>query len=304
MSLGDREFAIAFMAQDCPAPPGKPNACLSKYERAIVATYNFITTEDMNGDTHIDELLQRASAKGRPERLPKKPLVLPGVEVKKKVAKAESALASNAESATSLPAFDDFLRAAATQDLRIDEEWDKAAAKTTSSINLVKIPVDIKTMPGYRKPPVEFHAISRGIGIPPHWITNDFVYHYFFGRGQMVDLRWVKLGEPFEKTQSVQRVVDSFIVGTTDQLKPGFSFKDRDQTNVTFDGPLFSLFSVGDSTFFREVSCDQDSCLYHFYIRDKFRDPIDLGVEIGGAEYEINYDFYRAYKLPKEGGGI
>ncbi len=305
MTQGEREFSIAFMEQDTPAPPGTPNACLSKYERAIIATYNDITTAEMNGDTHINELLKREAGKPRPERLPENPLVLKGVAIqptqshqKPKASSSPGFSTAPAANAAELPKFDDLLRAAATQDLRIDEEWDKAAAAlTTSNINLVEIPVDIKTMPGYRKPPVEFHAISRGIGIPPHWITNDFVYHYFFGRGQMVDLRWVKLGEPFEKAQSVQRAVDSFIAATSGKLAAGYSFADRSETNVTLDGPLFSLFSVGDSSFFREVNCDQDRCLYHFYIRDKFRDPLDIGIETGGSEYDIKYDFYRAYKL-------
>ncbi len=79
MSQGEREFAIAFMEQDTPAPPGTPNACLSKYERAIIATYNDITTAEMNGDTHINELLKREAGKPRPERLPQNPLVITGV---------------------------------------------------------------------------------------------------------------------------------------------------------------------------------------------------------------------------------
>ncbi len=54
------------------------HACLSEHERAIIATWNDITTAEMNGDTHINELLKREAGKPRPERLPKNPVVLPG----------------------------------------------------------------------------------------------------------------------------------------------------------------------------------------------------------------------------------
>ncbi len=97
--MGEREFAIAFMEQDTPAPPGTPNACLSKYERAIIATYNDITTAEMNGDTHINELLKREAGKPRPERLPQNPLVITGVNAGDVIRAPDSGSAPKAQAA-------------------------------------------------------------------------------------------------------------------------------------------------------------------------------------------------------------
>ena len=84
-----------------------------------------------------------------------------------------------------------------------------------------------------------------------------------------------------------------------------FSLKDKTSTDVTN-----VIFVLGNSSFFREVSCTVKlgrcrgccaqsnipqrsytaTCDFHFYIRDWFRDPWDLGFEPGGVPYRINSD--------------
>ena len=70
------------------------------------------------------------------------------------------------------------------------------------------------------------------------------------------------------------------------------SMVSRTVTNVTWESS--ELFSVGHSTFFRVATCaSYYRCELHFYIRDRFADPLDIGIESGGTPYNIIYDFYR-----------
>jgi len=136
--------------------------------------------------------------------------------------------------------------------------------------------------------------------------TVDFVWHYFRGGGAPIDLAQVGLTNAFRNTPSVSSAVSQFknitdlvakvkAVSSCQECNQGsksfqFTREDRTVTNVTFEP---NLFSVGRSTFFRSASCSGVSdcssrtysyfCNFSFSIRDKFVDPINLGIEILGA---------------------
>lgn len=78
-------------------------------------------------------------------------------------------------------------------------------------------------------------------------------------------------------------------------LRTYFSDNDVTETDVTRDGPLFS---VGRSSFFQssqcvvEVNCSKKTIQLEgtmtFEIKDWFKDPLDIGIELPGAKvYKI-----------------
>ena len=157
---------------------------------------------------------------------------------------------------------------------------------------------------------------------PLRWIdpiglfcTNDFAKHYFSGGGTTIDLGSVGLLGAFKSSPSVQSSVSSFKQNVTSRAtakakslckscdtgtkSTSFSTSDKDVTNVT-GRPC--LFAVGHSTLFRSAKCgitaDCDNrtfsfgCSLGFKVRDKFEDPLDIGIEIpGGTIYRINADW-------------
>jgi hypothetical protein len=75
-----------------------------------------------------------------------------------------------------------------------------------------------------------------------------------------------------------------------------FGLKDSVGTDVTWEP---GLFSVGGSAFFRSAQCNATadcaartysySCSLEFSIKDWFRDPLDVGLEVPGCKpYRIN----------------
>jgi len=52
------------------------------------------------------------------------------------------------------------------------------------------------------------------------------------------------------------------------------------------------LYSVGNTILHRKAYCKNGKCRYHFWIRDEFTDPLDLGLDFG-FPYNIQYDFWR-----------
>jgi RHS repeat-associated protein len=155
-------------------------------------------------------------------------------------------------------------------------------------------------------------------GNPLKWIdpsglfcTQDFVNHYFYGSGQTVDLGAVGLLAAFQNAASVRSSVNSFKDKTKSAAEAqarslcpqctngtqsaSFNLDDRDVTNVRNEP---CLYSVGNSTFFRSANCGVTAncdnrtysygCSLGFNIRDWFRDPLDIGVELpGGTPYRI-----------------
>ncbi len=152
--------------------------------------------------------------------------------------------------------------------------------------------------------------------------TDYFVAHYYDGSKTTTDLGNLGLGKSFEQSGSVQNAVMSFdelnfqmaktkvanLCSSSSAKKTAiFHSADAVIADVTWNS---GLFAVGHSTFFRNASCLVSfdccsrtfklECNDHFYIRDKFQDPLD-GREFfhhpfelpGGTPYAINYDFFR-----------
>lgn len=142
--------------------------------------------------------------------------------------------------------------------------------------------------------------------------TFDFAKHYYTGGGSTIGLGGVGLLGAFQNSASVQSAVNGFKqkVSATAKAKASglctncdkgikstsFNLNDTGVTDVTGEP---CLFAVGHSTFFRKVGCGVTAncanktfsfgCSLNFSIRDWFRDPINLGVELpGGTPYRIN----------------
>jgi hypothetical protein len=121
------------------------------------------------------------------------------------------------------------------------------------------------------------------------WSHSDFVKHYFSGDGETVNLGDVGLGKPFENTDSVTSETERLMSEVLSVAKDGYSALGRGDTNVTFEPDLYS---VGNSTLFMDAACGGGSCTFDFKIRDWFRDPLDIGMELpGGQPYRINHDW-------------
>jgi len=148
------------------------------------------------------------------------------------------------------------------------------------------------------------------------WDTSDFVGWYYCGRGKPVDLSQVGLLKRFQKSKEVQKktkefptIVKQIMRDEATELKCGQTrdlngFPDGPPTrprgdrgiNVTND-----IFVVGDTSFFRQYQCklsatscsngkpDQYSytCNMNYWIKDWFKDPADIGIELGGTPYPI-----------------
>jgi len=129
-------------------------------------------------------------------------------------------------------------------------------------------------------------------------ITNYLVINYFFGKGHPVDLHDVfDAGKKFESGVSgvIGDVVRFYRTCNTANT-------DKRISNVFLEP---GLYAIARSTFFTDIVCDGSKCYYHFYIRDEFKDALDLGRAedlwdgdqdaYGATPYPINYDFYREY---------
>ena len=153
------------------------------------------------------------------------------------------------------------------------------------------------------------------------WRWDDFVGHYYGQTGETVDLADVGLLGVFARARSVRAAVYSFTREKLFQEAKGlldvlnchsatslqFSVSDHTKTDVTSE-----IFVVGHSTFQRAAACTlwvhrccccpprngtwrpfeyRLLCNVVFYIRDWFRDPLDIGIEPGGTPYRINAEF-------------
>ncbi|MBV2185230.1 MAG: hypothetical protein KUL88_11895, partial [Rhizobium sp.] len=125
-----------------------------------------------------------------------------------------------------------------------------------------------------------------GATIGRRWTTLDFVKHYFLGHGEAVRLVDVGLADDFRNSSSVKAVTGKFIEDTLGRAYPGYTVDGIDTSDVTREP---GLFSVGHSSLFMGAGCGVSTCTFNFEIKDWFRDPLDLGVEIvGGTPYPIN----------------
>jgi len=141
--------------------------------------------------------------------------------------------------------------------------------------------------------------------------TADFVWHYYFGNGIPIDLGQVGLLDTFKNAGSVRASTFVFQAHVREAaiekakslcsacgqetISANFNLRDQDETDVTSEP---NLFAVGGSTFFRSAgchvraNCSTKTCSYNcaltFAIRDWFRDPVGLGIELLGTIYRIN----------------
>lgn len=131
------------------------------------------------------------------------------------------------------------------------------------------------------------------------WNTADFIRHYFFGRGQTVDLAAVGLLDAFRNHPSVASAVSRFKVRllvdaekraqrhcrqSTRPISQGYSVTDRQSTNVRND--ILGLYSVGGSLLGFRAQCALDikreTQLFRLNARvdvnldDAFVDAIDI----------------------------
>lgn len=144
--------------------------------------------------------------------------------------------------------------------------------------------------------------------------TLDFGSHYYSGGGSPIDLAAVGLLPSFRSAGSVQIATDDFkhsiqetaetkarsLCGRCDkgEKSTNLSMNDKTVTDVTNEPDLFA---VGHSTFFRSgqcsitVNCSTRTYFYYcstnFSIRDWFKDPLNMGIEVGGTPYPINADW-------------
>lgn len=137
---------------------------------------------------------------------------------------------------------------------------------------------------------------------------SDFTNAYFNGNGEKMDLAGTDYATSFRNSKSVKGKVSEFrgIVNSVISMNcencpsDAITGESKTVTDVTWEVTPSNkaLFSIGNSTFYRNYSCafskdENCKCIYNctmtFSIKDWFRDPLDIGVEIpGGTVYPIN----------------
>jgi RHS repeat-associated protein len=142
------------------------------------------------------------------------------------------------------------------------------------------------------------------------WDWTDFVGHYFNGNGEPVDLDQIGLLDTFKQTPSVFLASEPYhfdvmmaVAGAKNGLRcPNNTSTTISDSDTTTTDVTNEIFSVGRSTFFRSYTCQINikccghkelcwsySCSLNFAIKDWFRDPLDIGIEVpGGTPYQIN----------------
>jgi len=134
--------------------------------------------------------------------------------------------------------------------------------------------------------------------------NNMFIFWYYYGKGDAIDLKEWKLGEKFENGGNVPSLADSFIneqiskLRTAGRCEESYMYSDTAVSDVTWE---YQLFSIGSSTFFRKATCSGGICNFTFHIEDEFTDPLDgrkwgdkKPFDLPGAsKYDINYSFER-----------
>lgn len=152
-----------------------------------------------------------------------------------------------------------------------------------------------------------YHDITTDLSSPPYrWTDIDFVSHYYFGDGLAVDLR--EIGHLNEIVQ--QYAWNDGAEGTFRRLADQIPDKARDAKSGAFshifgDTYKFGIveFSHGASTvngiFNGTVEHRGNVLEIHgttdFTFFDEFKDPLDLGIEVGGISYEITGNWSSAF---------
>lgn len=63
---------------------------------------------------------------------------------------------------------------------------------------------------------------------------------------------------------------------------------DTQEYNLTLEDELYFL---GDGSLFSYLESDGNEAEINFYIRDRFENPLSIGVELGGTPYDLNWDY-------------
>lgn len=161
--------------------------------------------------------------------------------------------------------------------------------------------------------------VNRNDPLGTKWCTLDFVSHYCFGKdpydeGDPIDLGDPEIGllEDFKNSPSVSLHTTTYEMDVIFEVAKSYnkldckrndtiviSGSDTVITDVTFEP---CLFAIGNSTFYRsficalKLECCKDcilcwayACTIKFAIKDRFEDPLDIGIEIPGCTpYPIN----------------
>jgi len=170
---------------------------------------------------------------------------------------------------------------------------------------------------------VNLFAYARGnpfSGIDPRglkWGTSDFVKHYYTGGGRGVSLSEIGLLKDFMGHPSVLAAMNRVLNKGEMELRVKLleqcndSCEDAtvhaeidtsdydDKYNTTLSTTLFSigkgqLFNAGYCIGYYNCMSQQGrgECNINFYIRDRFEDPLDIGIEVGGHVYKIHGDWH------------
>jgi hypothetical protein len=129
------------------------------------------------------------------------------------------------------------------------------------------------------------------------WTTNDFLGHYFGGSGKAVDLSNIGLDDEYLAHPSVKTLTGAYISAL--ENLPYSSFW-APEAEIEYTDVTNTIFSVGKSALYAACGCRGPDCFFRFTIRDRFEDPIHLGVEIPfGVPYDIRYEWSKLTRRGK-----
>lgn len=158
---------------------------------------------------------------------------------------------------------------------------------------------------------------------PPQWDSSNFAYHYFFGKGESVDLQQIGLLDDFRNSSSgtkiqqdwqttvqnriSQKVTELSAQSTRSGSPQTTTFKMEDWYVYKQDNPLSPLFSLGGGGLTASAECKVTvnsatgemswSADLNYSGKDRFTEPLWFGsVGIHGdlpqsTPYDINFEW-------------
>lgn len=144
-----------------------------------------------------------------------------------------------------------------------------------------------------------FHSLLLAeAAVPDRWTDPDFVLHYFFGNGETVDLADIgHLRDIVEQysykdgDEGALRRLSSQIAVEARMVRSGpltytFDFA-YDFGSVAFSHGWGVVAGTFDGTVLESGSMLRIAGASKFTFKDKFEDPVGLGIEVGGDPYDI-----------------
>ena len=119
--------------------------------------------------------------------------------------------------------------------------------------------------------------------------TEEAIDHYYNGEGEPVELGMATKKEVVRSPET-KRVIQRLVKGIAEKRSSNYGV---DLTKKTFH--------VGDTRVDYNTSCTTTKCVTTFkaFSGDGFRDPLDIGIEVGGTPYNyITWEFSISYKNP------